>query len=64
MGTVANLIKANDNEHIEDAHWAKVVMLETKSEGLNLWMGPDEVKQMIQEGRNAVKKAAAEGKLG
>lgn len=63
-GTIENLIAANDREHIEDANWAKVILLETKAPGLNLFMGPDEVRSMLAEGRAAVRKARLEGKLG
>jgi dsDNA-specific endonuclease/ATPase MutS2 len=63
MGTIENLIDANDREHIEDANWAKVIVLETKASGMNLFMGPDDVRAMIGEGRSAIRKAQAEGKL-
>jgi hypothetical protein len=64
MGSLDDMIAGADREHIEDATYACVVFLDTKAPGLNLLMGPDDVRSMIQEGRNAVKKAKLEGKLG
>jgi predicted acylesterase/phospholipase RssA len=63
-GSIERLIAANDREHIEDAHWANVIMLDTAAPGVDLNMGPDEVKGMLNEGRQAVVRAHVEGRLG
>jgi predicted acylesterase/phospholipase RssA len=63
VGTIENMLRAQDREHIEDAHWAKVVMLDTTSGGLDLQMGEKDVQKMLQEGRAAIKKALAKGVL-
>lgn len=64
MGSIDNMIAGADREHIEDAKYAQVIFLDTKAPGLNLLMGPDDVRAMVAEGRAAVKKAKLEGKLG
>jgi hypothetical protein len=64
MGSINNMIAGADREHIEDAKYAQVVFLDTKAPGLNLFMGPDDVRAMLAEGRAAIKKAFFEGKLG
>ena len=63
-GTISNMLAAQDREHIEDANWAKVVMLDTKADGLNLGMGEKEVREMLLEGRAAIKKAHLKGQIG
>ena len=64
MGSIDNMIAGADREHIEDAKYAQVIFLDTEAPGLNLLMGPDDVRAMIAEGRAAVKKAVLAGKLG
>lgn len=64
MGSIDNMIAGADREHIEDAKYAQVVFLDTQAPGLNLFMGPDDVRSMLGEGRAAVKRAKLEGKLG
>lgn len=63
-GTISSMLAAQDREHIEDAHWANVVMLDTVAGGLNLGMGEKDVREMLAEGRTAVKRAKAKGQLG
>lgn len=64
MGSLDDLIEACDREHIDDAHWARVVVLETSAPGLDLFMGPDQVRGMIADGRMSVRRAKLAGKLG
>jgi len=40
IGTIEDLIAANDREHIEDAHWAQVITLETKAPRSESLHGP------------------------
>jgi len=63
-GSIDNMIAGADREHIEDAKYGQVVFLDTVAPGLNLLMGPDDVRSMIAEGRAAIRKAKLEGKLG
>lgn len=64
VGSVNDLLEACDREHIDDAYWAQVIVLETKAPGLNLFMGADDVRAMIRDGRESVKRARLAGKLG
>lgn len=63
-GSLNDLIEACDREHIDDAHWAKVIVLETGAPGLNLFMGADDVRAMIADGRESIRRARIAGKLG
>lgn len=64
MGSVSNMIAGADREHIEDAKFAQVIFLDTVAPGLDLFMGADQVRAMLREGRAAVRRAKLEGKLG
>lgn len=63
-GSIDNMIAGADREHIEDAKFAQVIFLDTQAPGLNLLMSADDVRAMVVEGRNAIKKAKLEGTLG
>jgi len=63
-GTISNMLAAQDREHIESAHWASVVILETSAPGMNLGMDEKDVAAMIKEGREAIKQAYITGRLG
>lgn len=63
-GTISSMLAAQDREHIEDANWAKVVMLDTAADGLDLGMGETKVLMMLAEGRSAIKEAHLKGQLG
>lgn len=64
VGSLNDLIESCDREHIDDAYWAQVLVLETSAPGLNLFMGPDDVRGMIRDGREGVRRARVAGKLG
>lgn len=48
--TIDDMIVANDREHIEDAHWAKVVTLPTKHSGFNFGLDEEGVDDQVREG--------------
>ena len=64
FGTVSDLIEACDKEHIEDALWAKTIVLQTSYAGLKLDIREQDVVKMIQEGKDCINQALKEGILG
>jgi len=56
--TINDMIDANDREHIEDAEkHSRIIYLRTKHPGMNLFMSPTDVEEMIKEGQNSAERA-------